>query len=62
VLGVVAYRSAFGKPKAKTGLQEEEICGTNIWVLPNPSGLNAHYRFEELVRLFQELRIAVEGR
>lgn len=61
VLGVGAYRSAFGHPKAKLGLQDETMSGARIWVLPNPSGLNAHYQPKDLARLFQELRCAVEA-
>lgn len=60
VLGIGAYRTAFGHPKASLGMQDEVIGSTNIWVLPNPSGLNAHYQLKDLVRLFQELRLAVE--
>ncbi len=60
VLGVGAYRTAFDRPKAKLGLQLETIGETIIWVLPNPSGLNAHYQPKELARLFKELRLAVE--
>jgi TDG/mug DNA glycosylase family protein len=60
VLGVGAYRTAFGRPRARTGLQSERIGETALWVLPNPSGLNAHYQPGELARLFGELRRAVE--
>jgi len=60
VLGVGAYRTAFDRPKAKLGLQPEAIGETASWVLPNPSGLNAHYQSQELARLFKELRLAVE--
>lgn len=59
VLGIGAYRSAFGRPRATLGLQPETIGTTRIWVLPNPSGLNAAYRSEELARLLAELRAAV---
>ena len=59
VLGVGAYRAAFGRPKAPLGPQEETIGATRIWVLPNPSGLNAHYQPRDLARLFAELREAV---
>ena len=59
VVGIQAYRTAFARPRAKLGLQEETIAATRIWVLPNPSGLNAHYRPDELVALFRELREAV---
>ena len=61
VLGVSAYRSAFARPKARTGLQEETIGRTRIWLLPNPSGLNAHYQLNDLARLFRELREAAAG-
>lgn len=60
VLGVGAYRTAFARPKAGLGLQSEAIGATRLWVLPNPSGLNAHYGLEELARMFRELRAAVE--
>lgn len=56
VLGVGAYRTAFNKPKAGVGRQSEMIGGTILWVLPNPSGLNAHYQAGELARLFRELK------
>jgi double-stranded uracil-DNA glycosylase len=56
IVGIGAYRTAFARPKAKMGLQEETIGKTRIWVLPNPSGLNANYRPAELVALFAELR------
>lgn len=55
VLGLGAYRTAFNEPKAKLGLQERRIGDTRIWLLPNPSGLNAHYQIPDLVRLFKEL-------
>ncbi len=58
IVGIQAYRTAFARPRAKIGLQEETIAATRIWVLPNPSGLNAHYRPAELVELFRELRRA----
>jgi TDG/mug DNA glycosylase family protein len=56
VLGVGAYRTAFTQPKAVVGRQSEMIGGTILWVLPNPSGLNAHYQAGELARLFRELK------
>ncbi len=58
-LGVTAYRTAFARPHAGMGLQEERLGGSGIWILPNPSGLNAHYRLADLARLFAELRTAV---
>ncbi|HEX8492060.1 MAG TPA: G/U mismatch-specific DNA glycosylase [Pyrinomonadaceae bacterium] len=60
VLGVSAYRTAFARPKARLGLQPETIAETQVWVLPNPSGLNAHYQPKDLARLFSELRRATE--
>jgi TDG/mug DNA glycosylase family protein len=58
IVGVGAYRTAFDRPKAKMGLQDETIGETKIWVLPNPSGLNANYQAAQLVELFAELRRA----
>ena len=58
VLGVGAYRAAFGRPKAALGLQEEALGPARVWVLPNPSGLNANYSLDALARLFRELRDA----
>jgi TDG/mug DNA glycosylase family protein len=57
-LGITAYRSAFGKPHASIGLQHETISNSKVWVLPNPSGLNAHYQLADLAKLFEQLRIA----
>ena len=59
IVGIGAYRTAFEQPKAKLGLQDETIGETKIWVLPNPSGLNANYRPSELAELFAELRRAI---
>ena len=56
LLGITSYRVAFGRPKATLGLQPEKIDDTELWVLPNPSGLNAHYQLPDLGRLFAELR------
>jgi TDG/mug DNA glycosylase family protein len=61
VLGVGAYRSAFGRPKASLGLQSQAFGETKVWVLPNPSGLNAHYTLAGLAAVFAELRRAVHG-
>ena len=61
VLGVGAYRTAFARPKARLGRQDEQIGDTIVWVLPNPSGLNAHYQPKDLARLFAELRAAAEA-
>ena len=59
VLGLGAYRMAFGRPKAAVGLQAETFGSTRIWLLPNPSGLNANYQLDDLVRLFLELKDAI---
>jgi TDG/mug DNA glycosylase family protein len=61
IVGIGAYRTAFVRPKAKIGLQDETLGKTKIWVLPNPSGLNANYKPAELVALFAELREAAKG-
>lgn len=54
VLGVTAYRTAFARPDAAIGRQDERIGHAETWVLPNPSGLNAHYQLPELVALFAD--------
>jgi TDG/mug DNA glycosylase family protein len=59
-LGVTAYRIAMNQPHATTGRQPELFAGAVAWVLPNPSGLNAHYMASDLARLFAELREAAE--
>lgn len=60
VLGIGAFRVAFQQPKAELGLQKEKIDDTSVWLLPNPSGLNAHYQVDDLTALFREVREAVE--
>jgi TDG/mug DNA glycosylase family protein len=60
VLGLGAYRTAFARPKAVIGPQEETIGGARVWVLPNPSGLNASYRPDDFGRLFGDLRRAAD--
>jgi len=55
VLGIGAYRTAFVRPRAGLGPQPERLAGAGLWVLPNPSGLNAHYSLGELVRLYRQL-------
>jgi double-stranded uracil-DNA glycosylase len=59
ILGVGAYRAAFERPKAQIGPQDEMIDETRLWVLPNPSGLNAHYQADRLAEVFRELRRSV---
>ena len=58
VLGLGAYRTAFGRPLAGVGEQAESLAGARLWVLPNPSGLNAHYQLPDLVREFAALHAA----
>jgi TDG/mug DNA glycosylase family protein len=58
VVGISAYRTAFDRRKAVIGPQEERIAGSRLWVLPNPSGLNAHYQAAALAAAFRELREA----
>jgi double-stranded uracil-DNA glycosylase len=58
VLGIGAYRSAFDHG-ATLGRQAHPIGDAEVWALPNPSGLNAHYQLDALVRLFAELRASV---
>ena len=57
VVGLVAYRMAFGRPRATIGLQDELVGARPVWVLPNPSGLNAHYRPADFARLYAEARL-----
>lgn len=56
ILGIVAFRGAFGQPKAVVGEQDLRIGQTRVWVLPNPSGLNAHYTLSRLSAEFAALR------
>ncbi len=59
VLGITAFRAAFDRPRAVLGPQPDPISGSRLWVLPNPSGLNAHHQLADLARLFRALRKAV---
>ncbi len=60
IVGIDAYRTAFRRPRAKIGLQPETIGRTAIWILPNPSGLNANYTPSQLVDVFAELRVWIQ--
>jgi TDG/mug DNA glycosylase family protein len=60
-LGIGAYRAGFDRPKAQFGPQAETIEGVPVWVLPNPSGLNAHFTLDDFGRLFAEVRAAAEA-
>ena len=57
-LGISTYRVAFGVPKAIVGEQPERFEGSGVWVLPNPSGLNAHYQQPQLTSHYAALRAA----
>lgn len=61
VLGITAYRAAFGDSDAVVGPQPPRRAGALVWVLPNPSGLNAHWTMPRLVGAFRDLRSAVDG-
>jgi TDG/mug DNA glycosylase family protein len=61
VVGVTAYRAAFGQRQAAVGPQDEDIGETRVWVLPNPSGLNALWTTPKLTEAFRDLRLHVEG-
>ena len=60
VVGITAYRSAFGERRAGVGPQQRDIGGTRVWVLPNPSGLNAHWTPTTLAEEFARLREAAD--
>jgi TDG/mug DNA glycosylase family protein len=61
VLGVGAYRVGFRRPEARPGRQPERLGAAGLWVLPNPSGLNAHHQLADLAAAFAELRRAAGG-
>jgi TDG/mug DNA glycosylase family protein len=58
VVGITVYRTAFDRPGATTGRQEQTLGGAGLWVLPNPSGLNASYQSDRLAEEFGRLRAA----
>jgi TDG/mug DNA glycosylase family protein len=60
-LGISTYRIAFGRRSASVGEQAEQFHGARVWVLPNPSGLNAHYQQPALTAAYAELRRAVSA-
>jgi TDG/mug DNA glycosylase family protein len=62
VLGVSAYRVAFSRPRAVVGRQPERLADAVLWVLPNPSGLNAHYQQPALTAEYAALRAALDSR
>lgn len=58
VLGIGAFRAAFGDPVAEFGRQASRLGSAGLWVLPNPSGLNANHQLVDLARAFRALRLA----
>ncbi|MEP6506775.1 MAG: G/U mismatch-specific DNA glycosylase [Gemmatimonadales bacterium] len=60
ILGLGAYRTGFANPDAKIGRQVKRIGSTGLWVLPNPSGLNANYQLPQLAEMFKQLRAAAD--
>jgi TDG/mug DNA glycosylase family protein len=60
VVGIGAYRMAFDQPRATIGPQGQQLGGRPVWVLPNPSGLNAHYQLPDLAAHFRRLREAID--
>jgi TDG/mug DNA glycosylase family protein len=61
VAGVTAYRQAFRRPKASVGPQPERLAGARLWVVPNPSGLNAHWTLAAIAAEFAALRAGLIG-
>ena len=62
ILGIDAYRTAFDDPRAAIGRQQAGLGDVLLWVLPNPSGLNAHFQLPQLSAAFAELRRAIAMR
>jgi TDG/mug DNA glycosylase family protein len=58
IAGVTAYRTAFGQPRATTGPQPDPLGPSQLWVVPNPSGLNAHFSLDAIAAAFAEVRAA----
>jgi TDG/mug DNA glycosylase family protein len=58
VLGITAYRTAFGVRKAAVGPQPERLAGADLWVVPNPSGLNAHDTVDSLAVAYRRAGVA----
>jgi TDG/mug DNA glycosylase family protein len=61
VVGVTAYRAAFDDRRARIGAQERVIGASRVWVLPNPSGLNAHWTAATMAEEFGRLRAAAQA-
>jgi TDG/mug DNA glycosylase family protein len=56
-LGITAYRTAFARPKAVVGLQQDKLAGSEIWVLPNPSGRNGHFSLDPFHVLYRAVGV-----
>jgi double-stranded uracil-DNA glycosylase len=61
IVGITAYRTAFDRPRAVIGPQPETLADSRLWVLPNPSGLNAHWTAATLAEEFAKLRLAADA-
>jgi len=61
IVGIGTYRVAFKRPHATLGRQQERLGGAGLWLLPNPSGLNANHQPEDLARFFRTLRRTAGG-
>lgn len=58
ISGVTTYRTAFERPRAILGSQDEDLAGAELWVVPNPSGLNAHETIDSLAGWFRRVALA----
>ena len=58
VLGLTAYRDAFARPATRVGRQPDDLAGAELWVLPNPSGLNAHETVASLAVAYRRAAVA----
>lgn len=58
ILGITAYRTAFGLPRATPGRQPGDLEGAQLWVVPNPSGRNAHAPLDTLAAAYREAAVA----
>jgi double-stranded uracil-DNA glycosylase len=61
IAGVTAYRTAFGRPRAGNGPQPDPLGPARMWVVPNPSGLNAHFSLDAIAAAFAEVRAAADA-
>jgi len=60
-LGITAYRTALARHDARIGVQPQQMGDARVWVIPNPSGLNAHYQLRDFSELFRELKEFVDA-